>query len=130
MEDILNRIKKGEDFIKLIRTYSDSKNVKEKDGLKENLSRGGDRATPVQFVKAAFSVPVGEFSDVIRSEIGFHIVKVISRQEDTRSLAEVRSQLEKIIKEKKKFEIYNVYLEELKNEVNYTLYPVNVSDKN
>lgn len=31
--------------------------------------------------EAAFSLPVGSFSDIIESEIGFHIVKVVNREE-------------------------------------------------
>ena len=77
MEGILSRAKSGEDFAELAKAYSEDPGSKDKGGLYENFGRG-QMVKP--FEDAAFSVPVGEISDIVETTYGYHIIKVIDRQ--------------------------------------------------
>ncbi len=85
IEGILAKAKAGEDFAELAKKYSE-------DSL---ASRGGDlgffsRGQMVQpFEKAAFSLKEGEISGVVKTQFGFHIIKVDKiTPAHTKSLAE------------------------------------------
>ena len=75
--DVLARAKKGEDFSKLAREFSED----------ESASRGGDLGTfergakTPQFEQAAFVLGAGAISDLVTTPDGFHIIKVNARQE-------------------------------------------------
>jgi len=70
--EILKKVKSGEDFGKLAQEYSDCPSSK----------RGGDlgffdRGQMVpEFSQTAFSLKVGEISDIVQTQFGYHIIKV------------------------------------------------------
>ena len=52
-----------------------------------------------QFEEVAFSLKVGAISDVVTTQFGYHLIKVIDREEDTPlSLEEARPQIIKVLK--------------------------------
>lgn len=77
-EEILRRIKAGEDFAKLASEFSDDPGSKKKGGGLGSFTKG--RMVP-GFEKVAFSLKPGEISDVFETPFGFHIVKVEERKE-------------------------------------------------
>ncbi len=113
MEKILARARKGEDFARLAKKYSEDPGSKNKGGLYENFGRG---VMVKPFEDAAFSVPVGQISDIIETRFGYHILKVEDRKKETRPLKEVRSQIEANLKKKKQGEAYQAFMEKLKND--------------
>jgi len=74
--DVLARAKKGEDFGKLAKEFSEDSSAKQ----------GGDLGTfehgkmVPEFDQAAFSLGVGAISDLVKSQFGFHIIKVNAKQ--------------------------------------------------
>ncbi|MDR0291227.1 MAG: peptidylprolyl isomerase [Elusimicrobium sp.] len=71
-KDIKKQIDNGRDFGDAVKEYSEDKS---------SLQTGGDMIlikgqAPDAIDKAAFSLDVGKVSDPIRSDIGFHIIKV------------------------------------------------------
>ncbi|NIR48814.1 hypothetical protein GWO43_10310 [candidate division KSB1 bacterium] len=116
MEEILARAKAGEDFAKLAQKYSEDPGSAEKGGLYESFGRG--RMVP-PFEEAAFNVPVGEISDVVETRFGYHIIKVIERERETRSLEEIRPQIEAQLEKKKYQEALQSYLTKIREEANY-----------
>lgn len=111
MEEILSRAKGGEDFAELAKTYSEDPGSKENGGLYENFGRG-QMVKP--FEDAAFSVPVGEISDIVETTFGYHIIKVIERLKETRPLDDVRGEIEAYIRQKQQNGVYQELLDQLK----------------
>ncbi|WP_300454625.1 peptidylprolyl isomerase [Accumulibacter sp.] len=75
-EQVVERLRKGEDFAQLAAAYSDAP-----DGLKGgNLGwRSRDRL-PAMFAETAATLKVGEVSPILRSSNGFHLVKVLAKR--------------------------------------------------
>jgi parvulin-like peptidyl-prolyl isomerase len=112
MQELHQRARSGEDFAALAREYSEDPGSKGRGGLYEDFTRG----TMVKpFEDAAFSVPVGEISDIIETQYGFHILKVEGRKREERPLEEVRPELEERIKEQKKGDAYLTLIDNLKS---------------
>ncbi len=111
MEDLLARARSGEDFASLAKEYTEDPGSKETGGLYENFGRG---YMVKAFEDAAFSVPIGEISDVVETEYGYHIIQVISREKESRPFDEVRAEIEGKIKEDKKAGTFENHLMDLK----------------
>lgn len=115
MEDILARAKKGDDFAVLAKEHSEDPGSKDRGGLYENFGRG-EMVKP--FEDAAFSVPIGGISDIVETQYGYHILKVIARN-NFKSFDEQRAELEEQLKNKKKPEAYQTYMAKLKETEEY-----------
>ncbi|MFQ5639922.1 MAG: peptidylprolyl isomerase [bacterium] len=118
METILAKARQGEDFAELAKKYTEDPGSKSNGGLYENFGRG---RMVKAFEEASFSVPVGEISDIVETNYGFHIIKVVDRKQETQPFDEVREQLEAQIKSKKFTEAYQSYLEMLQKDADYQM---------
>ncbi len=95
---LLQRAKKGEDFAKLAKENS----------MDGSASQGGDigfvpkgQVAP-EYEQAAFSLPTGSVSDVVRTQFGYHIIKVTDKKpEGVSALDEVRADLNEFLKNQK-----------------------------
>ncbi|MBF0273993.1 MAG: peptidylprolyl isomerase, partial [Nitrospinae bacterium] len=76
MVDIQNKIKSGKSFEKLAATYSDDPS-KGESGSIGYIKRG---ATVPQFEEVAFKLKVGEVSDIVRTNFGLHLIKVVNEK--------------------------------------------------
>jgi parvulin-like peptidyl-prolyl isomerase len=109
--DILAEFKGGEDFIDLIRSYS-PETIQGDESLSGWLTRG-------EFLKeledVAFSLPVGEVSDPIRSQAGFHLIQVAEREEASQLAVGTVSESirEKLLREKMKID-HEAWLREMR----------------
>jgi parvulin-like peptidyl-prolyl isomerase len=118
LNGILRRARAGEDFAGLAKQYSDDPGAKDNGGLYENFSKG-DMVKP--FEDAAFSVSVDKISDIVETQYGYHIIQVVDRTQETRSLEEMRPELENQIKSMKQAQVLPDYIAELKNEAELSL---------
>ncbi len=95
-EDLLAKAKSGADFAKLATQYSEDEASKVKGGDLDYFPKG--QMVP-EFDKAAFSLNVGQISDLVKSQYGYHIIKVTEKKAATKkSLDEVRAQIEDQLK--------------------------------
>ena len=70
--EILEKIKKGEKFGPLAKQLSIDSGSAKKDGNLGYFTRG---MMVKPFEEAAFKLQVGEVSDLVKSEFGYHIIK-------------------------------------------------------
>ena len=71
---ILDRIKKGEKFGKLARDLSADSGSAKRDG---NLGFFGRGKMVKEFETAAFNLQVGQISEPVKTQYGYHIIKRI-----------------------------------------------------
>ena len=90
-EDVLKQAKHGANFEDLARKDSEDDGSKAKGG---DLGWIVDGQTVPEFQQAAFSLPKGAISDLVKTQYGFHIIKVLDRETaHTKSLDEVRDSI-------------------------------------
>lgn len=116
MEGILARARKGEDFAALAKEHSEDPGSKENGGLYENFGRG---MMVKPFEDAAFSVPVGQISDIVETEYGFHILQIVGRNKEIRPLDEVRTELENGIRQSRRDGLYTAEISRLKEKAGF-----------
>ena len=118
MEDILAEAKSGKDFSELAKKYSDDPGSKNTGGLYEDFKRG--KMVP-PFEDAAFNVPIGEISDIVETQYGYHILKVLNRKKDTEPLEKARIMIERELTGKKRNRVTQAHVQKLKDDVEFTL---------
>ena len=91
-EALLAQVKGGADFAALAKKESEDEGSKAAGGDLGLFGRG--RMVP-EFETAAFAMQPGQTSDLVRSQFGFHIIRVIEKKAgETRPLDEVRPQIQ------------------------------------
>lgn len=110
-KEILNKLNNGSDFAELAKEYS----------LDGSATRGGNlgffpRGRMVKpFEEAAFALQVGEISEPVKTDFGYHIIKVTDRQEaKTLSLEESKEDIRSTLLYQKQMETLRTYLMELR----------------
>ncbi len=90
-EDILKQAKSGADFAELAKKYSEDEGSAKNGGDLDYFGRG--RMVP-EFDQAVFAMQPGEISDLVKTQYGYHIIKLIDKKNaTTRPLQDVRQQI-------------------------------------
>jgi peptidyl-prolyl cis-trans isomerase C len=110
-QDVLAQLKKGASFEELAKKYSTD----------STASKGGDLgwfpkgAMVPEFDKVAFSLKDGEMSGIVKTNFGFHIIKVTGkRPAGIRTYDEVKEQIKANLLPAKQQEIFQKMKEDLK----------------
>jgi peptidyl-prolyl cis-trans isomerase D len=91
-EALLAQVKSGADFADLAKRESEDEGSKENGGDLGFFGKG--RMVP-EFETSAFAMQPGQTSDLVRSQFGFHIIRVLEKKAaSTRTLDEVRPQIQ------------------------------------
>jgi len=110
-EDLLKQLKSGAKFEDLARKYSEDPGSAKEGG---SLGWVGKGRTVPEFEKAAFSLPKGQISDLVKSSYGFHIIRVDDRQDaHMKTLDEVKAEIEPVLKQQKAQETAQKQAEDL-----------------
>jgi parvulin-like peptidyl-prolyl isomerase len=80
-EDVLKRVRGGEDFAKLAKEFSTDTVSAEKGG---DLGWFGPGDMVPEFEKAAYALKPGEVSDVVETKFGYHIIKLENRKSEAK----------------------------------------------
>ena len=90
-EDVLKQVKKGGKFEDLAKKYSEDPGSKDKGGDLSWITQG---QTVPEFEKTAFSLTPGQVSDLVKTQYGFHIIKVVEKETaHTKPFEEVKDSL-------------------------------------
>jgi peptidyl-prolyl cis-trans isomerase D len=95
-DDLLAKVKGGADFAALATKFSEDEVSATKGGDLDFFGRG---AMVKEFDDVAFTLKPGETSDVVKTQFGYHIIRVMEKKPaSTRSLEESKVQIEEILK--------------------------------
>lgn len=96
---VLEKLRKGGDFTALAREHSEHEASRENDGEMGWVQRG---QTEPALEEALFSMAPGSPPELVATSYGYHIVQVLEhRPARLKSLAEVKGEIETILKERK-----------------------------
>jgi peptidyl-prolyl cis-trans isomerase D len=91
-EDLLKQARAGADFAELAKKYSEDEASQKNGGDLDYFGRGRMVA---EFDQAAFALEPGRISDLVKTQYGYHIIKVVDKKAaTTRPLADVRPQIQ------------------------------------
>jgi len=114
-EDLLRKIRKGEDFLKIAKEYSEDS---------DSASKGGDigyvaagKTNSQEFENAAFALKPGEVSNIVETPFGFHIIRMDEKREKrTASFDEAKEYIQAQLKDQNKQKKSQEFLDNLVKE--------------
>ncbi len=78
IDELYGKVKKGEDFAELAKTYSDDKPSARNGG---QMQWFGTNRLPFEFEQASFALKnKGDYSGVVRTKYGWHVIKLIDKK--------------------------------------------------
>jgi parvulin-like peptidyl-prolyl isomerase len=97
-QSVLDQLRAGADFEEMVAQYSEEPNAAEKKGKFDRWLAFGEQGVSPRYSEGVFSIEkVGDYSDIVNSEFGLHIVRLDGIQE--RSFKPFEEVKEDIIKE-------------------------------
>ncbi|MCE2595383.1 peptidylprolyl isomerase [Motilimonas cestriensis] len=111
-QDLLAKVQQGEDFAELAKTFSSDTFSGENGGELDWFEKG---VMDPDFEAAAFALEqVGDTSGVVKSEFGYHIIKLLEVQEDAAApFEEVKDKIADTLKRDKAMEVFYDKLQKL-----------------
>jgi parvulin-like peptidyl-prolyl isomerase len=111
-EEILKRARTGEDFMALVKQYSEDLNSKDNNN-EISLARGNP-GTPPEIEAAAFSLTNSQISDVITTTIGYSIIKLLNKTPAKKmDYSSIADKIKDYLIEQKTEKLAPAYLEKL-----------------
>ncbi len=118
-KDILAKLKAGADFAALAKEKSKDPS-KDKGGELGYLSKG---QTIPEFEQVAFALQPGQISDVVKTQFGYHIIKVTEKEpEKAIAYDDVKDRLKQMLLADKQKERFEALLKDLRDKNKVTVY--------
>jgi peptidyl-prolyl cis-trans isomerase C len=112
IDDLLKRVRTGEDFAKLATQYSEDPGSKDNGGELTAFPRG--QMAP-EFEAAAFALNTNQISDVVTTQYGYHIIQLLDKTPAKKmDYATVADNLKKGLIQEKDVKLAPAYLDNLK----------------
>ena len=109
-------LKSGKDFAAEAKQYSMDPGSKDKGGELGQFRRG--QMVPA-FDKAAFSLPIGQISQPVKSPFGYHIIQVESRDPGTKAtLANTHDRIAELLRQQQEAPLIQPFLQDLQSKAN------------
>ena len=123
--DVLKQIKAGRDFAQMAKLYSEDVNTAPLGGDLGFFSKEpGDSS---EFFQWAFSLRPGEVSDVFRTPLGYHIIKVEERRKrQLDPYDKIKTQLESMLMMDKRKNLATTFLDKTRKEHKFELNEGNI----
>jgi len=113
-KDILEKLKAGGDFIEIAKEKSTGPSAAQGGDL--GYISKGDLIPEIE--NDVFALEIGSISDIIKSQYGFHILKVTDKKPEVlKTFEEVKEEIVKTLLSTKQKEAFDNLLEELKSQV-------------
>lgn len=113
-KEVKEKVDAGEDFAELAKEYSTDPGSKDNGG---DLGYFGKGKMVKEFEEAAFALEVDGVSDIVKSENGYHIIKVTGKKEAKEAVFEdVKEEIKETLFNKELQTEYPTWLNEKKNE--------------
>jgi peptidyl-prolyl cis-trans isomerase SurA len=110
--DLLERAKRGEDFAKLAKEFSQDPATRDEGG---DLGYFGRDMLPKPIEEMVFSMKIGEVRGPVRADRGFHVIKLVDRRsKEVKPLAEVKEELRNQLRQKEMERQTKNYLTDLR----------------
>jgi peptidyl-prolyl cis-trans isomerase C len=120
-EEVLKKIKAGEDFVKLATDYSDDPGSKAKGGDLGFFEKG---RMVKPFDEAAFKLNPGEISEIVETVYGFHILRMDERKkEELQQYESVKDKVMTMARDEIKTEKIKAFLEQVMKETDVKIFP-------
>lgn len=114
---VLEKLKTGQDFISLAQTFSKDTITATNGGLLPRYFKFGEMADTPEFEAAAFGInKIGGLSDIVKTDYGYHIVKLIDRKptKEKVTLDDVKMQIKQYLMTEKQKKVMNTWIDSLK----------------
>lgn len=109
-KEVVKKIEQDEDFAELAKEYSTDTASKDNGGELGFFAKGD---MVKEFEEKAFGMENGDISEPVKTEYGYHIIKVTDKQEPKKAeLEEVKDEIKDILLESKLESEYSVWLNE------------------
>jgi len=113
IEEIKKQLDAGGDFAELAKNYSQDEGSAQNGG---DLGFFGRGRMVKEFEEAAFGLKPGQISEIVRSEYGFHIIKVEEREEgENKTLDDVKEQVKTDWSEEQRRKRFEDWLKDVKD---------------
>jgi peptidyl-prolyl cis-trans isomerase C len=123
IKDIQAQLKKGADFSELAKKYSEDPGSKERGGDLGYFSRGD--MVPA-FDKAAFSLDVGQVSDIVETDFGYHIIQLDEKKAATKmSLDDIKDDLREYLFQQRGAKRFESYVKDLRSKADIKVNSLN-----
>lgn len=131
-KDVLKKIKEGSDFGEMAKEYSADEKTKDKNGVIPTSIEEGQKfisgiGAEEEFIKTVFITEKGSVSEPVKTEKGFHLIKVLEREAEKQlTFEEVKDRAEAEYKTKQQEVVYKELIDEVLQSEKVEIYEDNL----